>query len=75
MLEDDTGPVLYWDSAYAIAMALIEHNPDAEPELVGLDELAALVEALPGFSDDPALANERILQDIQTVWYEEMTHA
>jgi Fe-S-cluster formation regulator IscX/YfhJ len=32
-----------------------------------------LVESLPGFCDDPALANDRILLDIMNVWYEEMT--
>ena len=70
MISDD-GSELYWDSTYAIAMALIEHYPDRNPVDVGLFELAELVERLPGFQDDPALANERILLDIQTVWYEE----
>jgi FeS assembly protein IscX len=69
----DEEPVLYWDSTYAIALALIEHYPDRLPEDVGLNELADLVEALPGFNDDPALANERILLDIQITWYEEAT--
>jgi FeS assembly protein IscX len=67
------GPALYWDSTYAIALALIEHYPDKLPEDVGLNELAELVEALPGFRDDPALVNERILLDIQITWYEEAT--
>jgi FeS assembly protein IscX len=70
----DEGPELYWDSTYAIALALIEHYPDTFPEDVGLNELAELVEALPGFRDDPALANERILLDIQVTWYEEATY-
>jgi FeS assembly protein IscX len=69
----DHGPELYWDSTYAIALALIEHYPDTIAEDVGLNELADLVEALPGFCDDPALANERILLDIQFAWYEEAT--
>lgn len=69
----DRVPELYWDASYAIAMALKEHYPDTLPEDVGLQELAELVEALPGFRDDPALANERILLDIQIVWYEETT--
>ncbi len=64
-------PELYWESTYAIAMALFEHYPSRSPETVGLDELADLVEALPGFQDDPALVTERILIDILTVWYEE----
>ncbi|MCI0399524.1 MAG: Fe-S cluster assembly protein IscX [Chloroflexi bacterium] len=71
MVEDE-GPALYWDSPYAIALALMAHHPNLNPEEVGLNELADLVEALPSFMDDPALANERILLDIQIVWYEEM---
>ena len=66
---------LFWDATYAIAMALIEKHPDIDPEQIGLLELAALIEQLPGFSDDPALVTERILQDIQIVWYEEALNA
>jgi FeS assembly protein IscX len=71
-----TGQVseLYWDATYAIVVALMEHFPERLPEEVGLYELADLVESLPGFQDDPGLANERILLDIQTVWYEETTN-
>ncbi|MDX1614289.1 MAG: Fe-S cluster assembly protein IscX [Candidatus Promineifilaceae bacterium] len=64
-------PVLYWDATYAIAMALMEHHPNVDPESVGLLELAELIVQLPGFSDDEALATERILMDVQIAWYEE----
>ena len=64
-------PELYWDSTYAIAMALIDQLPHVQPENVGLLELADLIETLDGFADDPALATDRILLDIQTVWVEE----
>lgn len=64
---------LYWDSTYAIAVALMEQYPRLQPEMVGLDELTNMVENLPGFVDDPALATERMLLDIQITWYEE-TH-
>ncbi|MCA9872863.1 MAG: Fe-S cluster assembly protein IscX [Anaerolineales bacterium] len=64
-------PELFWDATYAIAMALMDNYPDLSPENVGLNELAELIQALPGFADDPALANERILIDIQIVWFEE----
>ncbi len=67
-------PELYWDSTYAICLALMEQYPDHNPEDVGLLELAQLVEQLPGFQDDPAMVTERILLDIQTVWYEEATN-
>ncbi len=66
-------PELYWDSTYAIVVALMEHHPQRRPEAVGLEELATLVESLPGFQDDPAPAAEQFLLDILTVWYEEAT--
>lgn len=70
---DEYKPVLYWDSAYAIALSLIENHPNLDPVNIGLEELADLVEALPGFGDDPALVNERLLLDILSTWYEEIT--
>ncbi len=69
MLEE--GPELYWDTTYAIALSLIDHHPDVAPDSVGLTELATMIENLPNFKDDPALANDRILMDIQITWYEE----
>jgi FeS assembly protein IscX len=68
----DTGRELYWDSAYAIALALIDHFPDLDPEDVGLVELSELIESLPGFEDEAELVTERILLDIQSSWYEEL---
>ena len=62
---------LFWDATYAIAMALIDQYPERSPEEVGLNEMAEMIEQLPGFVDDPALATDRILIDIQIVWYEE----
>jgi FeS assembly protein IscX len=64
---------LYWEATYAIAMALIEYFPDHNPEEVGLNELAQIVQSLPGFNDEPGLVTEQILLDIQAVWYEEAT--
>ena len=64
---------LYWDTTYAIVMALIEHYPHRDPVEIGLVELAELVESLPNFVDEPTLVTERILKDIQITWYEEMT--
>ena len=65
---------LYWESTYAITVALMTQYPERNPEDVGLEELAQLVETLPGFDDDPTMVTERILLDIQTVWYEEATN-
>lgn len=64
-------PELYWDSTYAIAVTLLEKYPDQDPTEVGLEQLAKLIESLPNFADDPAMVTERILIDIQLVWYEE----
>jgi FeS assembly protein IscX len=73
-MEDASNrPTLYWDSTFAIAVALMTAYPECRPEDVGLVDLAGMVQGLPDFVDDPALVNERILLDIQTVWYEEMT--
>ena len=66
-------PELYWDSTYAIVLALMEHHPNRQPEDIGLHELGELVTSLPGFKDNPAIATERILLDIQNTWYEEAT--
>ncbi|MCA9980787.1 MAG: Fe-S cluster assembly protein IscX [Anaerolineales bacterium] len=65
---------LYWDTTYAVAVALIEHYPDLNPVEIGLVELADLVEALPNFVDDTAVVTERMLTDIQITWYEEITN-
>lgn len=76
-LSSDSGPhktmPLYWDTTYAVAMALIEQYPELNPVEIGLVELADLIEALPNFADDPGLVTERILLDIQITWYEEIT--
>ncbi len=64
---------LYWDSTYAIAMALMESYPEQRPIDTGLEELITLITALPGFEDDPDLATDQILYDILTTWYEEST--
>jgi FeS assembly protein IscX len=71
--EDDQELELYWDATYAIAISLMTHHPDLQPEYVGLNELVELIINLPGFQDDPALVTERILQDIQITWFEEAT--
>lgn len=68
---NSAAPELYWDSTYAIVMALMTQRPDLIPADIGLLELASIIQTLPGFQDDPALVTERILLDIQGVWYEE----
>lgn len=74
MASDDANiPELFWDSTYAIALALMESFPEKQPVETGIDELASMVESLPGFQDDPAMVTERLLTDILNVWYEEAT--
>ncbi len=63
---------LYWESSYEIVLALIDVHPQLEPDGVGLDELKRLITSLPNFADDPAMANESILNEILREWYEEV---
>jgi len=63
---------LYWDATYEIVLSLIDLYPDANLDVMGLQQLYELIIALPGFADDPELANESILTDILREWYEEI---
>ena len=62
---------LYWDATYEIVLSLIDNHADANLDEMGLQQLYDLIVALPGFADDPELANEGILTDILREWYEE----
>ena len=73
-MQEGPEPELFWESTYAIVMALMTQFPDRDPTKVGLNELAEMIESLPSFSDDPAMVTERILIDIQIVWYEEASN-
>jgi FeS assembly protein IscX len=68
---DDEGTVITWDDSYAIALRLIAQHPDISLEDVSLEMVYRWTVALPGFDDDPALANERILTAIIQEWFEE----
>ena len=63
---------LHWDASYEIVLALTETYPDADLETMTLDDLSQRVTNLPGFADDPALANDAILRAILRDWYEEL---
>jgi FeS assembly protein IscX len=73
-MSDNTSPSskLYWDSSYEIVLGLIGSYPEVDVEQIGLDQLYQLIIALPNFADDPALANEGILNEILREWYEEV---
>lgn len=68
--DDDLQP-LYWEASYEIVLSLMQHHADADLDSLGLQQLLAWIIALPGFADDPALANDDLLTDILREWYEE----
>lgn len=63
---------LYWESPYAIALALRERHPQVNLEEVSLGTIYRWVIDLEYFQDDPALANDEILQSIYLEWFEEV---
>ncbi len=65
-------PRLYWDSSYEIVLSLMDAYPEVDVEQVGIDQLYQLIITLPDFADDPALANDGILNEIMREWYEEV---
>ncbi len=75
--QGDDGSVsaeeLYWDASYAVARRLIVEHPNLDLSTVTLSMIYDWVVALPGFSDDPQLVNDDLLQAIYQEWYEE-TH-
>ena len=62
---------LVWDAIYEIALALEKAHPQAELENVSLLDVFEWTMALPGFKDEPELANDEILMAIYQEWYEE----
>ena len=65
---------LSWDATYAIAIALKRQFPDAKLDNVSLNQIYRWTIGLPEFSDDPAIATERILAEIYQLWFEENIH-
>ncbi len=60
-----------WSDIYDIAQALEETHPDQDAVNLRYTDLHRWICALPGFSDDPAASNEKILEAIQMAWIEE----
>jgi FeS assembly protein IscX len=60
-----------WESTYAIALELRRAHRDANMETVSLQQIYRWTLQLPEFDDDPALANDEILQAIFQDWFEE----
>lgn len=68
-----TGEItLIWDDSYAIAQELSKANPGINLEEVSLMMIYQWTVDLPGFSDDPELANDAILEAIFQEWFEEV---
>ena len=63
---------LYWEDDYAIALALRHAHPTVDPLEVDWATLHRWVVALPGFADDPSVAVQYLLENIQREWYEEV---
>ena len=67
--EDST---FTWEDSYAISQALSKYNPEIDLEEVSLMMIYRWTVDLPGFDDDPELANDGILEAIYQEWYEEV---
>ncbi len=65
---------LSWEFPYEIALALRAAHPQADLENLSLNDLHAMILALPHFLDDPSLVNDDILLTIFQDWYEEIIH-
>jgi FeS assembly protein IscX len=66
---------LKWTDTQEIALRLFDAEPDLDPLTLRFTDLRDKVLALPGFSDDVARLNEKILEAIQMAWYEEFQEA
>jgi FeS assembly protein IscX len=62
---------LHWTDAREIALALLEARPEVEPLSVRFTDLHRWICQLPGFADDPAHSNEKILEAVQMAWLDE----
>jgi FeS assembly protein IscX len=60
-----------WTDVREIAIALAERHPEVDPLTVRFTDLHRWVLELPGFSDDPARSNEKVLEAIQMTWLDE----
>ncbi len=61
-----------WLEVDLIGELLAEQHPKRDPLRISFTELKALVQALPGFKEEPGHpCNEKILEHIQAAWIEE----
>lgn len=62
---------LTWRDADEIAWALMDAHPEQDPLKLSFPKLHKMVCELPDFADKPEASNEKILENIQMVWYSE----
>ena len=63
---------MHWLDVERIAEELVDRHGDMDPVSISFPRLKALVEALPGFKEQPGHpCNERILEAIQQAWIDE----
>lgn len=60
-----------WHDVDDIALDLVEKYPYLDPLTVKLPELKKMVTELATFGDNPEAANDKILEAIQSAWYDE----
>lgn len=63
---------LSWEDTVEIVHALMKSHPDIRLEEVSLGMIYRWTITLPGFDDDPGLANDEILLAILKEWFEEV---
>ena len=63
---------LTWKDHEEIAWALIDKFPDQDPLKFSFPKLHALVCGLEEFGDKPDGSNEKILENIQMAWLEDL---
>jgi FeS assembly protein IscX len=61
-----------WRDVREIAVALSEAHPGVAPLSVRFTDLHRWVRELPGFDDEPARSNEKVLEAIQMAWLDEL---
>jgi FeS assembly protein IscX len=67
------GKTFGWLEVQRIAEELADRHPGVDPYSVRFVDLRKMVEALPGFQEEPGHpVNERILETIQQLWKDEL---
>ena len=61
---------LTWRDAEGLARELAARFPGEDPLAVDLRRLRELVLVLPTFRDEPDIATDEMLEEIQAAWYE-----